>query len=381
MDQALSPCLWDGVVCSCDDNTPGADAGNGIMCLRLRGNQLQGKLPTELGLLTKMTGCMGTATNNDCGLELSVNTLSGSLPTQIGRLSILSADFLLFSNHLSGTIPSQIGMMQGLSVNLNLGHNSLEGEVPSQLGSLSNLQRDMYLVSNQGLCGRVPSSVDTLCDTLSEDSGSCDIRTSNPNLDHPCSNSDSSDFFLGMPLLAFFGGLGVASVVLILVVCVWVRRVRRARAWNELDEEFLERDDDWSLSPSLARLRASSLGELPSPHSAQTETTVALSSPNGATSSLGSAGGRFGAYLVDRKALKLEARPFAAGAGGQVFKGSYCGSPVAAKAVYAQVSSSCLGSGPRVFGSILATFPPIRLLLTEFSIFDFEGYQRGVCRG
>jgi len=41
-------------------------------------------------------------------------------------------------------------------------------------------------------------------------------------------------------------------------------------------------------------------------------------------------------YLIPREDLELEARPFASGGGGQVYRGTYNGTLVAAKSVFSQ---------------------------------------------
>ena len=51
-----------------------------------------------------------------------------------------------------------------------------------------------------------------------------------------------------------------------------------------------------------------------------------------------------GAFVIKLDDLEREDRPFAAGAGGRVFKGTYGGSPVACKAIYSQVAACSCGS-------------------------------------
>mmetsp|Transcript_12532 Transcript_12532/g.28591 ORF Transcript_12532/g.28591 Transcript_12532/m.28591 type:complete len:90 (-) Transcript_12532:10-279(-) len=71
----------DGTICSqglsysglCDGTYSGAD-------LDLNGHSISGTIPTEIGLLTKLSW----------RLSLHENSLSGTIPTQIGQLSKLA---------------------------------------------------------------------------------------------------------------------------------------------------------------------------------------------------------------------------------------------------------------------------------------------------
>jgi hypothetical protein len=94
--------------------------------LDLYDNSLTGMIPSQLGLLTKLTY-----------LNLGDNSLTGTIPSQVGLLSNLTL-LLLSENSLKGTIPSQLAMMPNLS-SLVLSINSLTGTIPSQLALMSNL--------------------------------------------------------------------------------------------------------------------------------------------------------------------------------------------------------------------------------------------------
>jgi Leucine-rich repeat (LRR) protein len=102
---------------------------------------LNGTLPSEIGLMTKLTS-----------LELSGNLLVGSLPSEIGKLTDLSA-LLLDSNKISGSIPTEFGSLNGL-FSLYLNDNRIKGTIPSQMGNLGNL---MYLALGENkLTGQLP---------------------------------------------------------------------------------------------------------------------------------------------------------------------------------------------------------------------------------
>eukprot|EP00541_Cyclophora_tenuis_P018787 CAMPEP_0116542222 /NCGR_PEP_ID=MMETSP0397-20121206/901_1 /TAXON_ID=216820 /ORGANISM="Cyclophora tenuis, Strain ECT3854" /LENGTH=106 /DNA_ID=CAMNT_0004066217 /DNA_START=209 /DNA_END=526 /DNA_ORIENTATION=- len=62
----------------------------------LESNKLTGKIPTEIGFLTRLSI-----------LDLTHNMLTGNLPTEMGRLTRLQALFVA-NNSLSGVIPTEI---------------------------------------------------------------------------------------------------------------------------------------------------------------------------------------------------------------------------------------------------------------------------------
>lgn len=102
--------------------------------LSLRGNHLTGLVPTELGKLSLVRT-----------LNLSLNKFRGAVPSEIGSLASLSEIFL-GSNELNGALPTEIGQATKL-FRLSLGGNSLSGNLPTQIGNLSDL-RYIYMESN-----------------------------------------------------------------------------------------------------------------------------------------------------------------------------------------------------------------------------------------
>ena len=84
---------WHGVI---------TDNSGGVIELILRGNQLSGEIPAELGNLTNLEG-----------LELAENELSGEIPPELSSLSNLRALFL-GTNQLSGEIPPEVGSLANL---------------------------------------------------------------------------------------------------------------------------------------------------------------------------------------------------------------------------------------------------------------------------
>ena len=103
--------------------------------LSLRGNQISSTLPTELQNWSLLRT-----------LNLSLNKLRGTIPSAIGGLSQLSEIFL-GSNDLSGSLPSEIGQATNL-FRISTGDNSLEGDVPAEIGQLTGL-RYIYMEANK----------------------------------------------------------------------------------------------------------------------------------------------------------------------------------------------------------------------------------------
>ena len=123
---------WHGVT----TNTDGE-----VTRLILRGNELSGSLPAELGNLRNLTR-----------LYLHQNALSGAIPPELGHLRNLGL-LLLHQNALSGAIPPDLGLLENLT-HLYLRQNTLSGAIPPKLGDLSKLQR-LYLQGND-LSGAIP---------------------------------------------------------------------------------------------------------------------------------------------------------------------------------------------------------------------------------
>ena len=136
-----------------------------VIRLDLRGNQLTGEIPPDLGELVNLT-TLRLWVNQLSGeippelgrlislqkLELASNQLTGEIPPELGELASLQS-LELFSNQLSGEIPPDLGNLTSLT-RLNLHSNQLTGEIPPELGELANLQ-SLALFHNQ-LSGEIP---------------------------------------------------------------------------------------------------------------------------------------------------------------------------------------------------------------------------------
>ncbi len=181
----VSPCNWEGVVCSGSDGlvtslllfnaglygsiSPSLGKLQGLKHLNLSQQlNLFGDIPLELGNCSDLTT-----------LALENNWLSGSIPITLGKLQALkylnlSANFLtgeipvelasctklttlaLDNNMLNGSIPAAIGKLQALQ-NLDLSTNKLTGEIPGELASCTNL-KVLKIQSNQ-LTGSIPPGI------------------------------------------------------------------------------------------------------------------------------------------------------------------------------------------------------------------------------
>ncbi|CAN0891256.1 Probable LRR receptor-like serine/threonine-protein kinase At1g53430 [Linum grandiflorum] len=118
-----------------------------VTVMKLKGYNLTGILPPELGNLTFLTE-----------LDLTRNYLNGTIPPSLGQLSNLTALSLL-GNRLSGSIPSEIGNLANLE-SLVLEDNLLTGPLPRSLGALRSLSR--LLLSANNFTGSIPDSFGNL---------------------------------------------------------------------------------------------------------------------------------------------------------------------------------------------------------------------------
>lgn len=142
-----SVCIWHGIVC---------DGEGEVAEIDLDDNGLVGSLPTELGLLTKLSILDLWTANQD-----RRNTLTGSIPTEIGLLENLKYVRLggepgINGGNFSSPIPSEIGLLTSLTV-LSLASLSIPGKIPPEFGSLGKLT-SLDLRSN-ALTGSIPSDL------------------------------------------------------------------------------------------------------------------------------------------------------------------------------------------------------------------------------
>ncbi len=144
-----------------------ADADGRVTRLLLGDNGLEGRIPSELGDLSRLTD-----------LQLNQDAIAGPIPPELGKLAELRI-LSLWGNHLTGAIPPEIGALSNLTIlwlssnrltgpipelgglaelrSLALHVNALTGSIPSELGDLSNLEA-LWLSHNR-LTGPIPSGL------------------------------------------------------------------------------------------------------------------------------------------------------------------------------------------------------------------------------
>ena len=147
----------------------GVTASDGrVTTLDLRGNQLTGPIPAELGNLdnltwlalfdNQLTGAIPSWLGDLSNLEvlyLNDNQLTGPIPPELGTLSHLT-DLHLYNNELTGPIPPELGNLASLET-LSLSSNQLTGTIPAELGNLANLT--WLALHNNKLTGAIPAKL------------------------------------------------------------------------------------------------------------------------------------------------------------------------------------------------------------------------------
>lgn len=128
-------CLWKGVKCDSEQLN--------VTSIVLFENNLAGKIPPEIGQLTKLTR-----------LYLKDNQLIGEIPSEIGQLAQLG-ELDLKGNQLIGTIPSEIGQLIKIR-KLNLSDNQLSGKIPPEVTQLSRLAVRGIIIPGLSVPGNMP---------------------------------------------------------------------------------------------------------------------------------------------------------------------------------------------------------------------------------
>lgn len=184
---------WYGIsLAGSDPNFTGTvEEGNRVVGLELPGNNLSGRIPSDINTLTELR-TLDLHDNELSGkippqlgslraleyLDLSANDLTGAVPPEFGSLERLEL-LDLSNNELTGMIPEFLGGLTELEA-LDLSGNELEGEIPATLGRLTKLEA-LYLDSRDNeLTGCIPSGLRNVRNNDLDDLGLvfCDVALS-----------------------------------------------------------------------------------------------------------------------------------------------------------------------------------------------------------
>ncbi|KAL3934512.1 MAG: hypothetical protein SGBAC_009790 [Bacillariaceae sp.] len=142
--------------------------------LDLSGNRLNGRIPVQFSRLVKLEELylqrnqLGNVIPPDFGsltalrrMDVSTNSIIGRLPTQVGLMAALER-LDVSDNQIGNSIPSEMGQLQQLR-RLDLSGNGFLGNIPLQLGLYRLTHIDLH--QNQ-LVGTVPARLGALRDLV-----------------------------------------------------------------------------------------------------------------------------------------------------------------------------------------------------------------------
>jgi len=139
--QYTDECTW---FTSWYENRVACDGTGTFKFLVLRNIGLDGTIPSELALLTRLNT-----------LVLSDNSIQGTIPEELGNWTLLE-NLEISSNAISGTIPASLGQLESLLV-LDLGSNDLTGQIPNEFGNLNTTQT--LKINSNKLTGSIPQGI------------------------------------------------------------------------------------------------------------------------------------------------------------------------------------------------------------------------------
>ncbi|CAJ1946295.1 unnamed protein product [Cylindrotheca closterium] len=158
-------CTW---AVSSNDRLAECDENGVLRSLVFNNANLEGRIPTELYLLTSLRRLVLSGNDMDGRLDgrigslqqleelaLNHNMITGTIPSQISKLRNLES-LALTANKFSGSIPEEIGELERLT-SLDLRNNDLTGRVPEEIALISPLRK--IELSENALRGEVPSII------------------------------------------------------------------------------------------------------------------------------------------------------------------------------------------------------------------------------
>ena len=125
---------------------------NSLKTFHLEKGQVSGRLPTELGMLTGLTGFV-----------VAENSIQGTLPTELGAISNMFDSFEIRGNSFSGEIPHQLSFLTALTSSFIIdqeidGEGSLGGTIPPELSDIS-LLKESFVLRGLHASGSLPSEL------------------------------------------------------------------------------------------------------------------------------------------------------------------------------------------------------------------------------
>jgi Leucine-rich repeat (LRR) protein len=133
-------------------------------------NNVYGRLPTELGLLTNMIDLtflnaafqgeviseLGQLTNL-YRISIAGSSLEGPVPTELGRITTLTKIQLANNKGINGNLPSELGLLLNLT-EIDIRGNALTGPIPTEFVGLAHVW-NLDLSQNQFSSSALPSEL------------------------------------------------------------------------------------------------------------------------------------------------------------------------------------------------------------------------------
>ena len=143
----LYPGLLEGFFPTMDPTPTTCNEDGLFQHLWLDQNNLDGKLPEELYMLTFLRS-----------LSFGANRLQGTISSLVGQLTALEG-LVIKKLENAGRIPTEMGLLTNLRA-LVLDNNDHQGYFPTELWQLTNLET-IYLGRNPKLKGMIPYQINT----------------------------------------------------------------------------------------------------------------------------------------------------------------------------------------------------------------------------